>query len=181
MYRVWILLVVTLSFSCKFTAQSTPTPQVLTFQVLASQPWTDTGLDLQVGDIVKISAISFTDADNSGAPACNANGLSAAVSHSSLPLPSAAAGALIAKLDPHGATTLLVGANRELHVEESSRLFLGLNSAGTPLCEGGFTVHVQKISANKSTDGTSAEQSRADRLKSQLGTAAQRHRKVRIG
>jgi hypothetical protein len=60
MYRAWIFLVA-LSFPSQFMAQSAPASRDFTFQVSASQAWTDTGLDLQAGDIIKISASSFVD------------------------------------------------------------------------------------------------------------------------
>lgn len=174
MYKAWILVAVILSLFSQLTAQTAPATQNLTFQVLASQPWTDTGLNLQTGDIVRISATSFADADSSGAPACNPLGFTAAGSQAGLPLSSANPGALIAKLHAHGATPLLVGASRELHVEEPSHLFLGMNSTGTPTCEGGFTVQVQEFSASPSAAASAAQPStRGEQLKSQLGTAAQ--------
>jgi len=174
MYRTWVLVVATLSFSGQFTAQSASATRNFTFQVVASQPWTDTGLDLQVGDLLKISATSFVDAESSRAPACHATGVRASVSQSGLPLSSAKAGALIAKLHAHRATPLLLGASRELHVEEPSHLFLGMNSTGTPVCQGGFTVKVQKISTRRSAAASAAQQpTRGQQLKSQLETAAQ--------
>lgn len=174
MYRAWILVAVILLFFSQLTAQTAPAAQNFTFQVLASRPWTDTGLDLQAGDIVKISATSFADADSSSASACNPVGFAASGSTAGLPLSSANAGALIAKLHAHGATPVLVGASRELHVEEPSHLFLGMNSTGTPTCEGGFTVQVQKLSASPSSAGSGTQSStRGEQLKSQLGTAAQ--------
>src|SRR5215469_11409901 len=172
MYRKWVLLAVSLSFPTQFTAQSASTSRDFTFQVLASQPWTDTGLDLQPGDVLKISAASFVDeAAESGTPACNPAGVSTA-GQSALPLPSARPGALIVKLHAHGAAAVLVGARRELHVDEVSHLFLGMNSSDTSSCQGGFTVQVQKISDNAPAASTQPS-TRAEQLKSQLGNAAQ--------
>lgn len=172
MFRAWSLVLATLFISAHFTAQSTPATQNFTFQVLASQPWTDTGLDLQSGDTVKITASAFADESaGSGIPECNPAGVSAS-GQANLPLSSAHPGALIAKMHAQGAA-LLVGTSRELHAEEPSHLFLGMNSSGTAACQGGFTVQVQRSSAN-STAGTTAQPStRAAQLKSQLGTAAQ--------
>jgi len=172
MYRKWVLLAVSLSFPTQFTAQSASTSRDFTFQVLASQPWTDTGLDLQPGDVVEISASAFVDeAAESGTPACNPAGVSTA-GQSVLPLPNAKPGTLIVKLHAHGATPVLVGARRELHVDEASHLFLGMNSSDMSLCQGGFTVQVQKISGNAPATSTQPS-TRAEQLKSQLGNAAQ--------
>ena len=56
-----ILLLVTLLLCCasQLGAQVTLTAQTITVQVTTAQPWTDSGLDLQSGDVVEISAGSF--------------------------------------------------------------------------------------------------------------------------
>jgi hypothetical protein len=133
------------------------------FQVSPSQAWTDTGLDLQAGEAVKISAT----ASGSGASACDPKGSTAAPG-GQLPLPSAPAGALIARLHQQG-TPVLVGAGTDLNIQESSHLFLGLNESGTASCQGTISVKVEKMAAG-STAGT---ESRGAQLKSQLSTAAQ--------
>jgi LssY C-terminus len=157
-----------ISSALYLSAQST-SASPLEFQVTAAQAWTDTGLDLQSGDVVKISATSSISAERptaSSAPVCDPAGLSSAASSGSLPLPSAAPGALIARLHGQGSAPVLIGATNELRIQEQSHLFLGMNISGTPPCQGGFTVTVQKNSAG-------ATQSREEQLKSQLGTAAE--------
>src|SRR5208282_1486896 len=93
-------------------AQTTPIAQTFTFQVSAAPTWTDTGLDLQPGDTVEIS--SSVDASAGGSPACEPTGVSAATAD--LTLPSAPAGALIARLHAQGAVPLLIGAGTELQI-----------------------------------------------------------------
>src|SRR5438270_9844261 len=110
MSKLWILLLIAPSFVC---AQSTPKEE-LTFQVSAAQSWSDTGIDLQPGDVVKITATA--DA-SSGTPACDPKGVAGAASTSDLPLSSAAPGALIAKLQAQGAVPVLVGASNEIRIQ----------------------------------------------------------------
>lgn len=95
------------------------------YVVSTSQTWLDTGLDLQSGDLVQISATS-------SAGGCDPNGLSGAASNTNLPLPSAPVGALIALLHAQAATPLLVGSSHDLQIAEASHLFLGVNVAGDP-------------------------------------------------
>ncbi len=155
-------------------AQTTSSAQKSTFQVSATSAWTDTGMDLQSGDAVEISATSSA-AD--GESACDPKGLSSP--SSDLPLPSAPAGALLARLHAQGAVPLLVGAGTELKIEEPSHLFLGMNMAEAAPCQGSLTVRVRVIPAGTSAtsvgSSTSEPQSktRGEQLKSQLGTAAQ--------
>jgi hypothetical protein len=154
-------------------AQTTSAAQKATFQVSATSAWTDTGMDLQSGDAVEISSSASAE----GSPACDPKGVSSPSAN--LPLPTAPAGALIARLHAQGAVPLLVGAGTELKIEESSHLFLGMNMAGAAPCQGSLTVKVRKIPAGTSTtsvgSSTSEPQSktRGEQLKSQLGTAAQ--------
>lgn len=163
MSKAWMfLLAVPLISAPRIAAQSTPNEGTLTFQVAAIPSWTDTGLDLQSGEIVKISA--------TGASSCDPKGVSGAASTADLPLSSAPAGALIAKLEAQGATPVLVGATGELHIEKPSHLFLGMNSGATPPCHGNLSVKVEKVTAAAAAGGS---QTRGAQLKSQLATAAQ--------
>ncbi|HLZ40915.1 MAG TPA: LssY C-terminal domain-containing protein [Candidatus Sulfotelmatobacter sp.] len=168
MFRVLVALLISLPFPALLPAQSDAGSQ-LEFQVSAAQAWTDTGLDLQSGDVVKISASSSIAADkhtDSSAPVCSPAGLTNSAAQSNLPLPSAPAGALIARLHVQDASPILVGNGTDLHVADPSHLFLGMNAAGTASCQGSITVKVQKTSGSTSTNLT-----RGAQLKSQLSNA----------
>ena len=165
------------------------------FQVSPSSPWTDTGLDLKSGDVVQISVkLGSAIADPRalpGAPACDAKGTGAAGT-ADLPLPTAPAGALIGRLHAKGAAPVLIGAEQELRIEESSHLFLGMNVSGNQTCQGMIAVRVAVNAApvtggNTSVQGQSAnntqgatntgsattQTSRGEQLKSQLANATQ--------
>jgi hypothetical protein len=98
MARQSILLLTTLLFcASQLGAQVTSTAQNFTVQVSAAQSRTDTGLDLQSGDIVEISAVVAPVSDQPAehavpvAPACDPKGLTGAVAQTSdLPLSTAA-------------------------------------------------------------------------------------------
>ena len=193
MTRQWTLLLAALVF-CSSQSSAQTSAQDFTFQVSTAQPWTDTGLDLQSGDTLEISASAEAAAvpDRhavAGAPACDPGGVSAAAAQTGdLPLPSAPAGALIARLHSQGAAPVLVGAATQLRLEESSHLFLGMNMAATPPCQGSLAVKVHRIFAGSApasptssgiSSGTSSSttggqsQNRGEQLKSQLASAAQ--------
>ena len=156
------------------SAQTNSSTQDFTFQVSSAQPWTDTALDLQTGDALEISASA--DDSSSGTPACEPKGINGRAQTGDMPLPSAPAGALIARLHAHGASPVLVASGTQLHIASPSHLFLGMNFAGTGLCQGALTVKVHRTSAMSSPPPSASDQTQQTRgaqLKSQLATAAQ--------
>ena len=169
MTRQWILAATLVFCASQVLAQATT--QRLSFQVSDLQTWVDTGLDLQSGDEVEISG--GASALPMSPPVCVPEGVGAAAAD--LPLPSAPAGALIARLHAQGAAPVLVGKSTKLHIEESSHLFVGLNIAGTPPCRGAVAVSVDRIPASSSATATdnSEQKTRGEQLKSQLASAAQ--------
>jgi LssY C-terminus len=170
MWRLPILALASLSaISTLAHGQSTADSQELSFQVAPSGAWVDTGLDLQPGVTLTVST-SLENATDSGLPACDPAGIKNTTDPSqSLPLPSAPAGALIARL--HGATSvpILVGSANELKIQDASHLSLAMNVSGAPVCQGTYSVRVQKNSERNSN--TSAKP-RGQQLKSQLFNAA---------
>ena len=174
MRRLRIPLTASLLFGIsQLGAQVAVMAQNTTVQVSAAQTWTDSGIDLQSGDTVEISAAVSSDhkADSSG-PACDPTGLTVAA-NAALPLPSAPAGALIARLHPQEAA-LLVGATNAFHITEPSHLMLGMNASGIPPCHGDLAVKVHVIRGGSSAANTTGGQQtpRSQQLKSQLATAA---------
>jgi hypothetical protein len=164
MSRVSVLLLALVLIAVRRQAQSSAELHDLTIQISPAQAWTDTGLDLQPGDTVKISAT--VSSASSGSDACVPAGHSGAAEVGKLPLPSAPPGALIARLHGEGSVPVLVGAERDLKIEQTSHLFLGMNSSGQA-CHGELAVKIHKDAAS------AQQQSRGQELKSQLSTAAQ--------
>ena len=166
----WIVLLATLLLCASpIGAQVTLSAKDLTVQVSSTQAWTDSGLDLQSGDVVEISAAAPSDKRApSGAPACDPKGIAGkAAPAADLPLSGAPPGALIARLHAQGSAPVLVGAGSQLHIEEPSHLMLGMNVSGAPVCQGELAVKVHV------TPATAGQTSRGQQLKSQLATAAQ--------
>jgi hypothetical protein len=107
------------------------------FTISTTQPWTDTGVDLQTGDVLQFHS---TSAEN-----CDPAGVSGAAG-AGLPVVSAPAGALIARLQAQG-VPVLIGSGKQLKAEEPGHLFLGVNvpgvnASGGPPCNGSFAVKI---------------------------------------
>lgn len=169
-----LLLLVSLQCA-NVMAQSPVNLQESTFQVSSASPWTDTGLNLQAGDVVTISVAKVSpDSSATTDKRCDPTGVNdPSVVASSLPVPEAGPGALIAKLQA-SATPVLVGTRTELKVDAASHLFLGMNISATPPCQGAFEVRVQVSGAKTvESNAATAPKSRGGQLKSQLANAAQ--------
>src|SRR5215472_7536509 len=121
------------------------------FTVSTAQSWTDTGVDVQTGDVLAISALPHSANGNTG---CDPAGVSSAQAQN-LPLASALPGALIARLEDNG-SPMLVGANQELRVAQAGHLYLGANNSSVPVCQGSFAVRVHIRSANSSASATAS-------------------------
>jgi hypothetical protein len=106
--------------------------------VPTTQAWTDAKVDLQAGDQLTITATSGKN--------CNPQGISGAKVSENLPLPSAAPGALIAKLQDQGAPTM-VGSGSKMTADADGHLYLGVN--GTAACSGSFSVSVHWQAASQ--------------------------------
>src|SRR5271155_5520250 len=105
--------------ACQGIAQTTPSATSATgndysFEVSTTQLWTDTGVDLQTGDTLEITASSSKNCDPQGVDGASAQGL---------PVASAPPGALIAKLHAQG-TPVLIGSSNEVKVDAAGHLFL---------------------------------------------------------
>src|ERR1700730_10613156 len=125
-------------------------PRDYSFTISTAQPWTDTGVDLQTGELLEITS-SPTQAANvaSGntSKGCDPRGTGGSAEGStSLPVATAPATALIAKLQGQG-EAVLVGSGRQLKVDAPGHLFLGVNAQGTPACAGSFSVKVHLTSS----------------------------------
>jgi hypothetical protein len=102
------------------------------FTISTVQPWTDTGVDLQTGDVLQFHSTSAENCDPAGVRNASSTGL---------PMISAPAGALIARLQAQG-VPVLIGSGTQLKAEAPGHLYLGVNESGTPPCSGSFAVKI---------------------------------------
>jgi LssY-like putative type I secretion system component LssY len=158
--RTIVIAAVAFLTLCQSIAQTPSTTPAAadnySFNVSTSQSWTDTGVDLQTGDVLTVTA--------SAANKCDPSGVSGASNAGSLPVADALPGALIARLQAEG-IPILIGSNKEVTVDAPGHLFLGVNAGDTPPCKGTFAVKVERHA------GTATN--RGDVLKKQLEGAAQ--------
>src|SRR5882672_6559225 len=142
---------------CVLSAQ-TPAARGYSFTISTTQTWTDTGVDLAVGDIVAIiasmpatSGVPDRHAVTGNSASCDPQGTKGAAD-ASLPAPSAFPGALIAKTEAQGPPAV-VGSNKEIEVVAAGHLFLGVNNGAGPACTGTFAVKVRitPVSATNSS------------------------------
>jgi hypothetical protein len=143
-----IALLATLSLAARSEALSTP--RDYSFTISTTQPWTDTGVDLQAGDLLEITAAPAQAAAGTGASSaepCDPRGASGSTeANASLPVAVAPAGSLIARLQAQG-EAVPVGNTRRLKVEAPGHLFFGVNAQAPPDCDGSFAVKVHLSSA----------------------------------
>jgi hypothetical protein len=147
-------------------AQSGATaPRDYSFSIAATQPWTDTGVDLQAGDLVEISATAH--AGNG----CDPRGIGA--QEPALPVATAPARALIARLQEQG-EAVAIGSHRQLKVDAPGHLFFGLNAASgqaAPACSG-FAVRVHIAAAATSASAVTGNALALPSATSSSGPAA---------
>ena len=137
-------------------AQNTQSPTDRLISVPTTQPWTDAGIDLKAGDVVNLSVATGSESGS-----CNPVG--EGEPSAKLPVPSAAPGALIAKLSAEDPAPVLVGAIKLVPVTQPGHLFLGVNASGNAPCKGAFNV---KVRLGGVTDASGS-------VKSKLANAAQ--------
>ncbi len=137
------------------------------FTVPTTQPWTDTGVDLQPGSVLAITATP-------AAAGCDPAGVaSAGGSAQTLPITSANPGALIARLKENG-PAVLVGGTQQLHTAEAGHLFLGVNYNGTPPCQGSFAVKVQITSGSEPASASAGSAAQASGAAAPMKTGGEK-------
>jgi hypothetical protein len=144
-------------FAASFCAAQSSSTSDYSFTISGTQTWTDTGVDLAVGDVVSLTA------ETKAGSACDPKGSSGAQSSDKLPLASAASGALIAKTTAQAGPTF-VGASGEVHAAEAGHLFLGVNEAAASNCA--FLVKASVAHAQNVAGGAAAQTGMRDKLSS---------------
>ena len=155
-----------------FCVAQAPGSSEYSFTISGSQTWTDTGVDLTAGDVLTLTAEAKPGFDS----ACNPQG-TAAASSDKLPLPSAAAGALLAKTSDKADPTV-IGSGGDLKPTEAGHLFIGLNQAAQSNCA--YTVKV-KLTHAAAPLAVAATPAAATGMRDKLSSAAQVFFKTQFG
>lgn len=157
-WRAPLLLLLTLAMSAAAQTQG-PTPEPQTSKELdipGNQPWTDTGVDLQPGQTVTITATGTIQYLDGNSPGPQGAGRSWKDLIRSMPVNSAGRGALIGRWgSDDAAQPFLIGPNLKLPVRVTGRLFLGINGPSGDTATGSFHVTIA-ISGTASVASASA-------------------------
>ena len=114
-------------------------------QISGDQSWSDTGIDVQPGEHIVITAtgkLRYADAKEDNGPDGVTRGFKDLLRI--LPFNGAGRGALIGRVgDAEIAQPFLLGANRDVIAPVAGRLAIGINQASDDTGEGTYTVHIE--------------------------------------
>lgn len=114
-------------------------------QITGDQSWTDTGIDVQPGEHIVITAtgtLRYADAKEDNGPDGITRGFKDLLRI--LPFNGAGRGALIGRVgDAEIAQPFLLGSRRDLIAPVAGRLAIGINQANDDSGEGTYTVHIE--------------------------------------
>lgn len=124
--------------------------------VLGSAQWTDSGVDLAVGQAVTITATGTLQYMDGNSPGPQGTARSWKDLLRSMPVNSAGRGALIGRIgSDDAAQPFLVGAQLKFTVRAPGRLFLGINGPSGDSAQGNFHAKIE-ISGTASAPATSS-------------------------
>jgi len=140
-----VVFPIVLLFTCLLFAQSTSQTRKQTkeFDLSGDQKWLDTGVDVQSGDTLKITATgtvhypSYKESGPEGLPRGWRDLLRI------FPLSDANHGALIGRIGGEATEPFLIGPSRESRVTAGGRLYLGLNQTDSEHPDGSFHVKIE--------------------------------------
>jgi hypothetical protein len=114
-------------------------------QITGEQSWSDTGIDLQPGEHIVVTAtgkLRYASAKEDTGPDGIARGFTDLLRI--LPFNGAGRGALVGRVgDAEIAQPFLLGANRDVIAPVAGRLAIGINQANDDTGEGTYTVHIE--------------------------------------
>ena len=114
-------------------------------QITGDQSWSDTGIDVQPGEHIVVSAtgkLRYADAKEDTGPDGIARGFKDLLRI--LPFNDGGRGALIGRVgDAEIAQPFLLGSDRDVVAPVAGRLAIGINQAADDTAEGTYTVHIE--------------------------------------
>jgi LssY C-terminus len=140
--------------------QSAPVPKdtakalsLKEFKLAGSTVWTDTGITLEPGQRIVVSAegkLRYSDTKVDNGPGGLTRNFKDLIRV--LPLNSQGRGALIAKIgDPDIAEPFFLGTSKEVISPISGKLFIGINQSNSDTGDGFYNVKVELFASNSST------------------------------
>ena len=109
--------------------------------VKAGERWTNTGIQVRRGDVVRIESLGTVQLSANGADTSSPGGAGSGRRAASSPLPDRPAGGLIARIG--NGTPLFIGADTMLRANASGALYLGVNDDELSDNRGEFRVRIE--------------------------------------
>ena len=116
-----------------------------TFTISGKTDWFDTGIDVDVGQIIEINSNGEIIWNLKEKKYCDPDGAIPYTRWGNKPLPGVCTGALIGKIGDNSSGSFFVGKEQELHAYQSGRLYLGINDDNTADNEGLFRARIRVI------------------------------------
>lgn len=143
---------------------STASSTVVNVTVTGGENWVDTGMQVQPGDKLHVTAKgTVTMGNNTGITAEGAaRGWTDTLR--ALLVPSAGRGALVGRIgDSEAATPFFIGADGTVQAPIAGKLYLAINSDSTQTADGKYEVHIDRTPASAATaSGAAASQNKYD-------------------
>ncbi len=170
--RLAVLLLLATTFVCGTPAayafvpasSSNAKSNSLNVTVAGGKDWVDTGMEVQAGDKLHITAKGTVNmGNNSGiTPDGAARGWTDTLR--ALTVPSAGRGALIGRVgDSNAATPFFIGVDGTMLAPIAGKLYLNINSDSMETPSGSYEVHIDRTASSTATSsGASASQSKYD-------------------
>jgi len=174
MKSAWIFASAFAALSFSALGQTGAIPALYSFTISDAESWTDTGVDLAIGDSLSITAETKAGSDTNCSPA----GFNVIAGNpGTIPLPASPPGALIAKTSEK-AEPVLVRKKGDLKLDAAGHLFLGVNQSVTSNCAFAVKVqitHTQNQPTSTDANANTATPSAAQKAASQTSTNAAAH------
>ena len=138
-------------------AESAANSKSANVTVTGDKTWIDTGMDVNAGDKLHITATGTVNMGNNTGVTPNGVQRGWLDTLRPLTLPSAGRGALVGRIgNSDAATPFLVGADGTVLVPVAGRLYLGINQDQTQAPGGKYQVHIDRIAASSATSSGAA-------------------------
>jgi hypothetical protein len=136
----------------------------LNVTVSGSQTWVDTGMDVQAGDKLHITAKGTVNMGNNSGVTADGVARGWVDTLRALTVSSAGRGALVGRVGTSDAATpFFIGADGTVQAPIAGRLYLGINQDSMQAPDGKYEVHIDRIATSAATaSGVAASQNKYD-------------------
>ena len=145
-------------------AVSSANSKITTVTVAGDKTWVDTGMEVNAGDKLHITATGTVNMGNNTGVTPNGVQRGWVDTLRALTLPGVGRGALVGRIgNSDAATPFLIGADGTVLAPISGRLYLGINQDSTQTPDGKYEVHIDRTAASAATaSGAAAGKSNYD-------------------